>query len=72
MLISQIRRGWKNVEQEVLTAKHTDKNIEILRAKSLELEYWKLHHVYEEVENKEQIDIYVLDGLLLKNTKMIT
>ena len=34
--------SWKNVE-EVLITKHSDKNIEILKAKSAELEKWKIH-----------------------------
>ena len=58
MLISQIIRGWKNFEQEVLSAKHSDKNIEILVAKSVEMEYWK-SHVYEKIENKERMAISV-------------
>ena len=54
MLISQIIRGWKNFEQEVLSAKHSGKNIEILVAKSVEMEYWK-SHVHEKIENKERM-----------------
>ena len=43
--------SWKNIEEEVLITKHSDKNIDILKAKSVELENWKVHKVYEKVEN---------------------
>ena len=51
--------GWKNIEEEVLITKHSDKNVDILKAKSVELENWKMHKVYEEVENKGQSFISV-------------
>ena len=50
--------GWKNIE-EVLITKHSDKSVDILKAKSVELENWKMHKVYEEVENKGQSFISV-------------
>ena len=40
-------------------AQRSDKNIEVLRENSVELENWNLHHVYNEVENKEQMAICV-------------
>lgn len=46
--------SWKNVEKEVSVNKHNDKNIEILNAKSVELENRKSHKVYQEVENTRQ------------------
>ena len=52
--------GWKNIEeQEVLIMQHSDKNIDILKAKSIELENLKTHKVYDEVENQGQSFISV-------------
>ena len=46
--------GWKNIEEEVLISKYSDINIDIIKAKSIELENWKTHNVYEVVENTGQ------------------
>ena len=35
--------GWKNIQEEVLITKHSNKNIDILKTKSIELENWKVH-----------------------------
>lgn len=44
--------GWKNVEEEIFTTKHWQ-NIDTLKAKNVvELEDWKIHNVYKEVEDK--------------------
>ena len=37
-----------------MITKHSGKNVDILKAKSVELENRKMHKVYEEVENKGQ------------------
>ena len=46
-------KGWKNSEEEVLIANCCD-NIEILEAKERELENWRTHDVYKEVEDNGQ------------------
>ena len=46
-----ITKGWKNVEEEVLVTSHSDRNIDILRAKLAELENWQKHCVYDEVDD---------------------
>ena len=54
---SQIK-GWKNSEEEVLTADFRD-NIEILQWKEIELNNWITHNVYEEVEDSNQKEISI-------------
>ena len=51
--------GWKNIKEEVLIIKHGDKNIDTHKAKSIEFENWKVHKVYEKVENIGQSFISV-------------
>ena len=48
---------WKNVEEEGLVTSHSYRNIDILRPKSVELENWQKHCVYDEVNNIGQIKV---------------
>ena len=42
-------KGWKNVEEEIPVTSHSDRNVDILRAKSTELENWQKHCVYDNI-----------------------
>ena len=48
---------WKNIEEEGLVKSHSYRNIDIPRAKSVELENWQKHCVYDEVNNIGQIKV---------------
>ena len=50
-------KGWKNVEEEVPVTSYSKRNIDILKAKSVEFENRQKHCVYDEVDDIGQTTV---------------